>query len=113
MKKIISLIVILFMVCACSKGYETITRNRAEELLASGALLVDVRTEDEYNEGHILDAINIPLDQIRETEMDRDTILIVYCATGVRSLEAAKELVKIGYNNVYNLDGGILNWGDE
>ena len=42
-----------------------------------------------------------------------DDIIIVYCSTGIRSEEASKKLISMGYNKVYNLDGGLINWGFE
>ena len=67
---------------------------------------------DALNSGHIKDAINIPLDNISKIEYDKDTKIILYCASGIRSTEAAKKLSDLGYTNIYNLDGGLLNWGE-
>lgn len=73
--------------------------------------LVDVRTADEYNGGHIPGARNIPYDRIEEispTEGKDDTI-VVYCRTGSRSSAAERSLRTMGYTNVTNF-GGLRDW---
>lgn len=111
MKKIISLIIICLLLTACGNKYETIDTNKALELIDNGAIVIDVRTNEEYNEGHIKGAINIPVDEINTINYDKDETLIVYCATGIRSQNAINELINMGYTSLYNLDGGLLNWG--
>ena len=80
-----------------------------------GAMLLDVRGTDEYAEGHIPGAVNIPL-QVLPTKQglpeDLDTPIFVYCRSGGRSRRAAAFLEKIGYRNVKNI-GGIMNWTGE
>lgn len=111
MKKITILLISIFMLTACGNTYRTIASNEAMSLIDNGAIIIDVRTAEEYNEGHIANAINIPVDNISEITYSKDDKIIVYCASGVRSAIAAKTLVDAGYNNVYNLDGGLINWG--
>ncbi len=113
MKKIISLIVICLFLTACSSKFETITTNEALKLIDEGAIVIDVRTPDEYNEGHIKGAINIPVDEIENITYGKGDTLIVYCATGVRSANASNILADMGYTSLYNLDGGLLNWGSD
>ena len=112
MKKIISLLLLFtFLLTACTtSSYKTIDTNEALELIDNGAVVIDVRTVDEFNREHIPNAVNIPLDDIEKVGYDKDTILI-YCQTGIRSAEAVKKLVDLGYTSLYNLDGGLLNWG--
>jgi rhodanese-related sulfurtransferase len=78
-----------------------------------GVIIVDVREENEYNEGHIENAILLPVGQIEKDAQnilpDLQATIIVYCRTGRRSASAAEKLVKLGYENVYDL-GGILAW---
>ena len=80
----------------------------------SGAIIVDVRSSQEFAEGHIEGAINIPEYEIKNNVEiilnDKDKEIIVYCSSGVRSLKARKKLAKLGYNNVYNLYQGLENW---
>ena len=73
--------------------------------------LIDVRSNQEYEEGHLDGAINIPLFNIerdieKAVKSKQDTV-ILYCAKGIRSLEAKKILENLGYERVYNLKGGI------
>lgn len=113
MKKIISLIVCVLLLTACGSSYQTIDSNNAMELIENDAVVIDVRSNEEYNTGHIEDSINIPVDTITTVDYEKETVIIVYCATGMRSSNAAKELINLGYSNVYNLDGGLINWGFE
>ena len=75
--------------------------------------LVDVRTGGEFSEGHIKGAILIPVDEIESRAQaklpDKDTVILVYCASGGRSSRAAKILAGMGYTNINNF-GGIMGW---
>jgi len=113
MKKVFRGLLILFLLTACSKKFQTITTNEALKLMEEGVTVIDVRTEDEFNLSHIKNAINIPLDEIMNIDYDKDTKLIIYCASGVRSQNAINQLIDLGYTSLYNLDGGLLNWGGE
>ena len=79
--------------------------------MAQGAILVDVRSKQEYNEGHLQGAINIPEFEIKnraEREIPKKNQLIVaYCQYGGRSKSAVMLMNKMGYNNIYNLYGGL------
>ena len=113
-KKIISLLVCILLLTACDgNSYETIDADRVRELVVENAIIVDVRETDEYNSGHIDGSINIPVGNISSIDYAKDTKIIVYCVSGNRSANAAKELISLGYTNVYNLDGGIINWDQE
>ncbi len=78
------------------------------------ALFLDIRDDGEYQSGHIPDAIHIPLKQlperVAELEKYRDRPLIAYCRSGNRSASAGAVLRKQGFENVYNLGGGMLAW---
>lgn len=115
MKKIVKLLIICLLITGCGTKYETIDSNKAMTIINgdSNTVIIDVRSRDEFNEGHIKNAINIPLDEIKDINYNKETNIILYCATGVRSSEAAKELSSLGYTKIYNLDGGLLNWGFE
>ena len=77
-------------------------------------LLVDVREQDEWDEGHLPDALHIPRgsleSRIEQAAPDHETSIVVYCAVGARSAFAAKTLQEMGYTSVVNLDGGIVEW---
>ena len=73
-----------------------------------GAILVDVRTPQEYREGHIPGSKNVPLqaiDKVADLAENKDTVLYVYCHSGARSRQAASLLQYMGYSNVTNIGG--------
>ncbi|HMM06221.1 MAG TPA: rhodanese-like domain-containing protein [Clostridiales bacterium] len=77
-----------------------------------GSLLIDVRSEQEYAEGHIPGSINIPAERLSLMEKqtpDKTTPLFLYCRTGARSARGAKLLKKAGYHQVLDI-GGIHGW---
>lgn len=80
--------------------------DKVEQYLAEGYKLIDVREVDEYSQGHILNAKNIPLSQLgnRLDELDTKEKYILYCNSSSRSAQAEKVLKSLGYD-VYNLDG--------
>lgn len=85
---------------------------KAHELVAGGAMLVDVRSPAEFAAGHIEGAHNVPVGEIgrRARELGAtDRPVIVYCASGTRSAIAKRALVKAGFAQVYNL-GSMRNW---
>ncbi|HEY5506292.1 MAG TPA: rhodanese-like domain-containing protein [Coriobacteriia bacterium] len=91
---------------------ENIGNDRLVALQKAGALLVDVRTNQEFAAGHIASAINVPLDQLQETagSWSKSQPVIVYCATGARSAQAADVLAGAGFKKVYDLTAGIVAW---
>lgn len=100
------------------EGYRTISMNEAKELFdrEGDYIILDVRREDEFAEGHIPGAINIPNEDIGYdtlTEIpDRGKVIFVYCRSGRRSKEASAKLASAGYTNVVEC-GGILDWTGE
>ena len=103
----------------CSDGgsatYEQISGAEAKALMdsESGYIIIDARTQEEYDQGHIPGAIMIPEYEIAaraENELpDKNQLILVYCRSGRRSKIAAEELVKLGYTNVKEF-GGIIDW---
>ena len=74
----------------------------------AGAVLLDVRSPQEYREGHIPGSQNVPLqqlDKVEEVTENKDTILYVYCRSGARSRQAVSLLKHMGYTNVHNIGG--------
>jgi rhodanese-related sulfurtransferase len=88
------------------------------EMMASGEdfILVDVRAQAEFDEGHIEGALLLPVDQIETLSVEqlpnKDAVILVYCRSGSRSAQASKILVELGYINVYDF-GGIIDWPGE
>lgn len=95
--------------------YEQITAEEAKRIMDSGEehIVLDVREQDEYDAGHIADAILIPYTEIAEKaeEMlpDKDALILVYCRSGRRSKIAAESMVALGYTNIKEF-GGIIDW---
>lgn len=85
-----------------------------KEKQKKGATIVDVRSSQEYLEGHLKEAINIPYYEINKNVnnilKDKNKEIVLYCQSGERSLQAYKKLIKLQYKNVYNLYRGIDNW---
>ena len=74
----------------------------------AGAVLLDVRSLQEYREGHIPGSQNVPLqqlDKVEEVTENKDTVLYVYCRSGARSRQAVSLLKHMGYTNVHNIGG--------
>lgn len=96
-----------------------ISVEEARELLARqhGTVIVDVRESDEWRQGHIPQAIGIPRGflemRIEEKVPNRHTPVILQCASGIRSLYAARALRDLGYAKLYNLTGGFNAWKDK
>lgn len=81
------------------------------------AVVVDVRSSEEFRKGHIINAINVPSEDIEANkvaliEKYKNTPIIVMCETGMRSSSTAKRLTKMDFTKVYNLSGGIASWKD-
>ena len=99
----------------CSATYEQISGAEAKALMdsESGYVIIDARTQEEYDQGHIPGAILIPeyeiADRAEKELPDKDQLILVYCRSGRRSKIAAEELVKLGYTNVKEF-GGIIDW---
>ena len=92
-----------------------ITAEEAKQIMDTeeGYIILDVRTQEEYDEGHIPGAILIPYTQIAEKAeevlTDKDQLILVYCRSGRRSKIAAEALVELGYTNIKEF-GGIIDW---
>ncbi len=94
------------------KAYKEITPQEAQEMVASGAQLIDVRELDEWNEGHIKEATLISLGSLqgRVGEISQEKPVVVVCRSGGRSGMACDNLSKQGYKELHNLKGGMLAW---
>ena len=124
MKKFISLLLIIFMICGCSNnsikknevGYMEIDAKTVfNEIDDKNVYIIDVRENYEYESGHIKNAYNIPLNNLEDISklmISLDNKIIVYCHSGNRSRQAANQLVEMGYTNVYDM-GGITSWNYE
>lgn len=116
-------VIVLLSGCAqpsnsSAASYKQITQEEAKEMMTNndGHIIVDVRRQDEYDEGHIKGAILIPNESITDQKPkelpDLEQVILIYCRSGRRSKEASQKLVDIGYKNIYEF-GGINNWTGE
>ena len=123
MKKLVFLLLAVMMLTACGqdiendKGavYVNITAEEAKQIMDTeeGYVILDVRTQEEYDQGHIPGAIVISHEEIAEKAdevlTDKDQLILVYCRSGRRSKIAAEALVELGYTNIKEF-GGIIDW---
>jgi rhodanese-related sulfurtransferase len=112
----------LFSICGCNKqeevvanSYEQISAEEAKKIMDTEKdyVILDVREADEYEEGHIENAVLLPHEDIKnkaeDVIPDKDKLILVYCRSGRRSKIAAEALVDLGYTNVKEF-GGIIDW---
>ena len=123
MKKLILLLLAVALLTACGQdkeknteaAYMNITAAEAKRIMDTSEdyIILDVRAQEEYDEGHIPGAIVIPHTQIErcadEMLPDLDQLILVYCRSGRRSKIAAEELEDLGYTNIKEF-GGIIDW---
>ena len=100
----IAVAIVIFLMVAKSGQ---ISAQAAAEYLKHGALVIDVRTPGEFNSGHLTNAINIPLDEVATVVPKKfpgkSEVLLLHCASGMRSGVAQKKLQALGYTNAFNL----------
>ena len=120
MKRMIPLLLSLLLLTGCggdaSDGsYQQITQEEAKEMMdTQEVIILDVREQDEYDSGHIPDAILLPVDTIDEETAaavipEKESTVLVYCRSGNRSKTASSTLAELGYTNIYEF-GGINTW---
>mgnify|MGYP001827116529 CR=1 FL=1 len=118
------LLALLILVTACSSGSDTATielvsPEQAADVIGedpAGLVVLDIRTPEEYAEARIADAINVDFyapdfaDQL--DVLDKSDPYVMYCRTGNRSSEAIETMKELGFEEVYEIDGGIVSWYD-
>ena len=123
MKRLIILFLAVMLLTACGQDkesdqgavYVNITAEEAKQIMDSeeGYIILDVRTQEEYDQGHIPGAIVISheeiADKVEDVLTDKDQLILVYCRSGRRSKLAAEALVELGYTNIKEF-GGIIDW---
>ena len=123
MKKLVFLLLAVMMLTACGQAkenaqgaeYVSITVEEAKQIMDTeeGYIILDVRTQEEYDQGHIPGAVVISHEEIAEKAekvlTDKDQLILVYCRSGRRSKLAAEALVELGYTNIKEF-GGIIDW---
>ncbi|OEF97178.1 hypothetical protein BHF68_04975 [Desulfuribacillus alkaliarsenatis] len=94
-------------------SYQTVDIELAKELLESGEYtLIDVRSQSEYDDEHIIGAHLIPCEELetRINELNKDKNYMIICRSGNRSKKACMILAAYGFKNILNIDGGIKKW---
>lgn len=97
------------------QGIQSVSPIEATALLNhEDAVVIDVRETHEFNEGHILNALHIPMasltERVAKLQKHKNNSIIINCQSGYRSVHACKQLQRQGFTKVYNLSGGILAW---
>ena len=114
----IQIAAVVLLLNSCGASYMKISQDKAMQMMQEQEdyLIVDVRRPDEFAEGHIAGAINVPnediTDEMPELLPDKDQLLLIYCRSGNRSKEASQKLADMGYTKVYEF-GGINTWEGE
>lgn len=116
------LLALTLLLSACGApaelGYQQVTAQQAQSLMEETGdwILLDVRTQAEYEQAHISGAVCVPNEEIGTEEIpelpDKEQLILVYCRSGNRSKQASEKLVQLGYTNVVEF-GGIINWPGE
>lgn len=100
------------------RGFNSVNPAMATQLInRENAVILDVREDNEYRDGHIVNSVHIPLsylnDRLKELDKLKDKPVIVGCRSGQRSSQACATLKKLGFASVYNLSGGIMAWKND
>lgn len=117
-------LVVLLLVAACSPGSDTATIDLVSPAEAAqvveddpaGLVVLDIRTPEEFNEVRLAGAVNVDYydadfaDQL--DALDKNDPYVMYCRSGNRSSDAVKTMKELGFVEVYEIDGGIVNWYD-
>ena len=122
MKKVTTLTVAaisaIAMLTGCSSTNEAIKKldpvKFSEVIAQPGVIILDVRTPEEFNAGHIANAININLEgsdfSSEVSKLDKNATVAVYCRSGNRSGVATDQMAEIGFTDMYDMQGGIVDW---
>lgn len=120
MNHILAVVLSLFLLSGCAadsngSSYQQIPQETAKQMMdEQDAIILDVREQDEYDSGHIPDAVLLPVGTINEETAaaiipEKDSVVLVYCRSGNRSKTASAALAELGYTQIYEF-GGINSW---
>ncbi len=109
---------ILLILTSCMNGADKTAREIHEMLLRpqehGGVIIVDIRNQTKYRDGHIRGAINIPVEsknfEERFSQLDNQSELVIYCGTGLKTDKAAETASRAGFKKVHALQGGVKAW---
>jgi len=111
-----ALAVIFYELRQKASGFTALSSAQAVRLINQGARVVDIRDREQFDAGHIVDAINIPAAELAdhaEKKLKASKSIIVVCDTGTRSGQAVATLRRSGYEKAFNLQGGLATWRNE
>jgi rhodanese-related sulfurtransferase len=113
---LISLMLLHSFVGEKLRGYSSVSPTQSTLMInREDALILDVRENNEYSEGHIINSVHIPLSNLKtrlsDIEKHKTQKVIVACRSGHRSSQACVTLKKAGFEQVFNLSGGVMAWG--
>ena len=120
--KVLSLVILFFGLTSCLKnqadGVQVLDVAKYEKNMTQPDVqLVDVRTPEEFSEGHIENAVNIDFMaddfDAKVASLDKEKPVMVYCKSGGRSAKASARLKELGFKSITDLEGGITNWTNE
>lgn len=123
--RLLMITALAFIAAGCSEkteqesqqaDYENISVNEAKNMILTEEVnVVDVRTPQEYEEGHVPNSTLLPLQELedRYAELNPEDKLVIICRSGNRSAQASEFLISKGYTNVYNVVGGMNSWDGE
>jgi rhodanese-related sulfurtransferase len=112
-----AVIVLVYELRERVQAFAALSATQAVRLMNQGALVIDLRSKELYDAGHIVDARNVPAAEL-QSQADalkkwRDKNVITYCDSGTNGAGAARSLVKLGFTKVFNLQGGLNAWVKE
>jgi rhodanese-related sulfurtransferase len=105
---------VLLSGCGSSNAKKVSPKEFSEVTQQAGIVVLDVRTPEEFAEGHLANAINIDFQsgnfEEEISKLDKSKTYAVYCRSGNRSGQAVKDMSDLGFTNIYDMDGGIIDW---
>lgn len=112
---LVSLMLIHSLVGEKLRGYSSVSPSESTQMInRDDALILDVRESNEYSQGHIINSLHIPLSglktRMKDLEKHKAKKIIVACRSGHRSSQACANLKKEGFEQVFNLSGGVMAW---
>ena len=121
MKKVIAMLASVLLLAGCASGATGVTNMNVEDFskktAESGVVILDVRTPGEFMTGHIQDAQNIDFEsgsfESQIESLDKNGTYAVYCRSGNRSGQAVKVMQDAGFLNLFNLEGGVIDWANQ
>ena len=110
------LIIFILLSCQDNKKFELLKYSGFKKKIeSSDVILIDVRTPMEFSQGHIQGSVNVDFKEENDFQnyfenLDKSETIFLYCRSGNRSRKSAEKLIDLGFNKIYDLDGGFIEW---